>query len=491
MSLRTADRWLILSVILAGFALRLFRIDHQSVWYDESFALTVSKLPWGDMTARLIKDFVHPPFHYYTLHTWFGVVGFGVLEARLLSAVFGTVAIGLLFVLARYLFDSRTAILAALLLTVSQLGVMYSQEARPYAEVLVFVLCTVFCFVVAVRERRIALWWGFVVTATLMVYTHYHAVLVILALAVYAVAYRRRYPVPFTWLVGGLILAGALYAPWLLSGVVQEAMSQPKTLPDRLPPWFSTNWSTLLSILMSFNNSRTAGVLNSAPPGSFLAGGLLVTAPAAWALGRLVSRRNQREPAERENLVLLVLLFLVPVAVTLGVAARGVQFDVRYVAYCAAPYYILAARGLATLPFAAVRHSLTIALVAFSIYALRANYFVPYKENYRDAFARVAEMRQPGDAWTFLPFGETVHPTWTIYHPGDPGLRPVRIEDVAANPTLFPRVWVFEYRRTSDAARKAELAVRSFETTHATADEREYFWIRLRLYTLKRNPAKD
>src|SRR4029077_2389643 len=87
--------WAILlaSVVLLGFALRLYHLDSQSVWYDEVFALSVSRLPFTQMHQALIQDLVHPPLHYYALHWWFRAFGFGPYQGRLLSVLFGTLAV--------------------------------------------------------------------------------------------------------------------------------------------------------------------------------------------------------------------------------------------------------------------------------------------------------------------------------------------------------------------------------------------------------------
>ena len=74
-------------VFLLGIALRLIYINHESVGFDESFSLTRSRLPLGEMMAQLIRDYVQPPLYYFALRGWFQLVGFGVLQARLLSAV--------------------------------------------------------------------------------------------------------------------------------------------------------------------------------------------------------------------------------------------------------------------------------------------------------------------------------------------------------------------------------------------------------------------
>ncbi len=126
------SHWLLLpAIVVLGIAVRLYRLNYQSVWYDEIFSLTLSHMSLGQMIQYLVKDVVHPPLHYFLLHVWFMVVGFGPYQARLLSVVFGTLAIAATYRLGDYLFGRRAAIIAALLLALSQLAVMYSQESTP------------------------------------------------------------------------------------------------------------------------------------------------------------------------------------------------------------------------------------------------------------------------------------------------------------------------------------------------------------------------
>src|SRR5579863_1086623 len=97
---------LVLCILLVGLALRLYRVNYQSAWENEAFSLNVSHLPFPEMKAKLVEDFVHPPLHYYLLHEVFREFGFGDYPARLVSAIFGTLTILAIFLLAQYLFDT-------------------------------------------------------------------------------------------------------------------------------------------------------------------------------------------------------------------------------------------------------------------------------------------------------------------------------------------------------------------------------------------------
>jgi 4-amino-4-deoxy-L-arabinose transferase-like glycosyltransferase len=480
--------WTVLAVILAGFLLRVYRLDHQSLWYDEAFSLTLSRLAPGPMTSALIRDFVHPPLHYYLLHVWLELFGYGAFQARLLSAVFGTLAITMTYLWARYLFDHQTALLAAILLAVSQLGVMYSQEARPYAQLLFLVLCSSYLFIVALRERRALAWWGFVGSAVLAMYTHYHGVLAIGALLLFAAIYHKRYPLPRYWLIGGGLLSLVLYAPWLLSGVVGEALSSAKTLPDAQPSWFTAHWWTLLSIINSFNNGRLFGFFASSPWWVFLVGGVLFTLPALMAFTPLnaASGAGSGERLQRESLVLPALLWLLPMLVVFGLGVTmDVQYDVRYVAFCAAPYYILVARGIFQLNAPSARRFFALGILLFSVSALRANFLVPYKENYRDALAYLARHYQAGDYCLFVPHGVPLQ--WSIYHGNYPPLHDTDLATVLSDPAKFNRLWLVTYRRTVGATRKVDETKHKIEATHFIKDEQHHFWVDVYLYMAKRS----
>src|SRR6476620_1604729 len=95
-AMRSTVRWSWLvpaSIVLLGLFLRLYRLDYQSLWDDEVFSLSVSRLSIKQMHPILVADVVHPPLHYYMLHAWSKLVGSAPFQARLLSAIFGTLAI--------------------------------------------------------------------------------------------------------------------------------------------------------------------------------------------------------------------------------------------------------------------------------------------------------------------------------------------------------------------------------------------------------------
>jgi hypothetical protein len=324
-----------------------------------------------------------------------------------------------------------------------------------------------------------------------MIYTHYYGIFVVASLLLYAVLYRRRYRLPGSWLVGGIVLATVLYIPWMTSGIVGQALHSSKTLPMRQPSWFAVHWWTFIDTMDRFNNDRVVGLLSSAPWGIFLMGGLLFAAPAFNALKPLILRSQIGLAGHvQQNVTLLAILWVLPVLLALGLGALNVQYNPRYVAFCAAPYYILVAHGISTLNFPRMRQALVILIVVYSLYSLRANYFIPYKENYRDALAYLAREYKRGDCCVFLPFGK-VPLEWSIYQGDQPGLRVTSPNAVASGQSGCDRVWLVAYRRVPWAIKQVEEGQRILEINHSEIEDRQYFWVHVGLYAPKSSEAKQ
>src|SRR4030042_5949791 len=82
-------------VLAVAFGLRIYRLDAQSLWFDEGFALHLAS-----QSARQIVD-NNPvgwlPLHSFALRAWSGVVGQTPFAARALSVFFGVLVVALLY----------------------------------------------------------------------------------------------------------------------------------------------------------------------------------------------------------------------------------------------------------------------------------------------------------------------------------------------------------------------------------------------------------
>lgn len=475
-----------MAIVFLGLILRLYRIDWQSIWYDEALSLTISKMSFVEIAhyaVHSIETYTYPPFYFWLLHAWLELFGFGALQSRILSAIFGALSVFLIYLLSRYLFDRKTAQLSALLLAISQLGVLYSHETRPYTLLLFLFILSWYLLTISFRKKLSSAWWGFICSSILMLFTHYYAVFVLLCMITYVILYRKQYNIPYAWLIGGAITIIAIYGSWMTIVFIERYFHNPKNLLHEWPPWFSVDWKTIFRTINQFNNGKSAGVLNRPPRWNIFIGGLIFTVPAFFALLHSLRKtaENDKKDKHLENAVFLLTMFLIPLFIIIGLGFCNFPYDVRYVSFLIAPYYILIAYGINNLKFRRLRLVIIISMVIYSLYSLRANYFIPYKENYRDALAYLTSEYKNGDCCVFLPFGE-IPLQLDIYQPDHQELNVTSISEIENSNTERERVWVITYHRVKF---DIERDIQRLENTHIRINRRRYFWVDVDLYLSK------
>ena len=86
---------LLVLVTLLALGLRLYRLDAQSLWYDEGFSVYLGRMDLAQITERTAAD-IQPPLYYYLLHGWIGFLGDGEMALRGLSLLFGVLTVPLI-----------------------------------------------------------------------------------------------------------------------------------------------------------------------------------------------------------------------------------------------------------------------------------------------------------------------------------------------------------------------------------------------------------
>lgn len=425
---------LLLAIMLLAEGLRLYRLNAQSLWYDEAFSVYLARMSPSEILARTAAD-IQPPLYYLLLHGWIQRVGDGEAAVRGLSVLFGVLAVPLMYGVAWQLFKSRRAgLLAALLFAVSPLHLWYAQETRMYT-LLVF-LCLLSSYLLLIIVSRVpllspgrgghrmedessflwpegVLWLGFAAASIAALYTHYFALFVLAFQAIYTLAVWGGHGFRSWRLVLGGLAAGVLvvlaYLPWL-PFVLTRYMADSSYWPGQL-----RLGEVLVDIALSFVGGES---LAEQPGLSLVAGAGLVglLAVVGLAMGRsgrpaaAGSGSQTRNPqAETRNpqtaarpapypVLFLLLYLLLPPALILALSYNTPKFNARYVmiaqpallclwaggldALLAAPGRAWAAgrRGLGLLPRTAGTVAAAVALVfllGVSVYAGRNAYGAP------------------------------------------------------------------------------------------------------------------
>jgi mannosyltransferase len=216
---RDRKRWLqwpapeavmLAGLVALGAALRFATLGDRSFWVDEGFTLALARRDLGGAVQVWRHFEANPPLYPLLAWLWLKAFGEGEVAVRSLSAVVGTATIPLAYAVTARLATKRAGLIAALLVAVSALDVWFSQDARPYALV---VLTAGLSFLAFLRARehpspRPLAWWG--VASALALLSHYFAVYLVAAEALWLLAehpLRRRATLAATALPAATFLA--------------------------------------------------------------------------------------------------------------------------------------------------------------------------------------------------------------------------------------------------------------------------------------------
>jgi len=344
------------------------------------------------------------------LHGWTQVAGRSELALRFPSVLFGTAAVGALYLLADAVFDRYTAVLASLLMAVSPVYIRYSQEARMYAlAVFLTVLATYFLYrsVDSMRSRHLA---AYVTSAVLLGYTHVWGLFVLGAHAVYvAVVLWKRWndhqSAPWrSWIVSYLAI-GLLLSPWL--GVllwraflphgnsVIAAFSEPSMVDLLLTP---VQWITGDRLIIGSRTRVSLALVVS----------ITVFTVGFWIFQTVVNSDDARPRTVFAGLpvykgsfrhvtslsgvrgILFGLLLIGPLAlgVSLSYAVRPI-YDVRFTIIPAIGFYVLLARGVSLTRRFTAGHLVAVLLVAGLLLPLPGYYARDSKEPWSQVTDRI------------------------------------------------------------------------------------------------------
>ncbi|MGH3472025.1 MAG: glycosyltransferase family 39 protein [Nocardioidaceae bacterium] len=420
--------WALGAATVAATIVRL--LIERGIWVDEATSIFEARMPFHQMITTLETGDVHPPLHYVILWWVEHNFGTGQLAARMPSIVAGVLTVPLLYLCGRDMFNRRTGLLAAALGAISPFLVWYSQEARPYALLMLFALLAVWAQSWTLRtDARWWHWFGYLLATVAMLWTSYWGIvlictqqLVYLIVIVSRTRNRERVRGLLVGWLGSLVAAAALCAPlvefayqqWihkpaagsLLSGSTGSAQAGLVTGSNGSGPLnvYSIG-ANLVWMVWGYHADSTMEQVNAAWP--------LVLLLALFLLGRGSFSRDTK---------MLVTLVVVPLLLFVLVAfVRRNLFEVRYFAFAVPIGLLLLARLLTATTrrrTAALVLSLVVLLGSFGVGLVdeQLNKQNPRIFDFQGVLSQVATRMRPGDELVFGPqfIDQVVH----YYRPG-------------------------------------------------------------------------
>jgi hypothetical protein len=410
-------------------ALRWYRIDAQSLWYDEGISAHQLTRSFPEIVRAAALD-THPPGYYWTLKAWAEVFGASELGLRSLSAAWGVAMVVLTFLIARRSFGTLVATVAALLLAVAPLAVYYSQEVRMYAQVTALGLLAVYAY-----TRRTD--WLYALAGIATLYSQYLGIALLAAVNVHAlITWRSRTRREWiSWLIANAAI-GLVFLPWLPTFIDQQSHA------------LNTSPRTALGLATDTLTAYGGGVGSGE---MLLWGGELLVALAV--LGALVNLVWRREIADT---LLALLIWLLPMGLVIALGFRSGLFEIRYLLVGLPGLLVLAAVGIVRIAHWPVLVPVLAAVALVPAYfGLSAQYFDPAlaRDDYRDLVAAIVRDAQPNDAIVLVAPNQTE--IFNYYYHGDlptiglPAQRPIDAEDTEnrldAIRTRYDRVWLVSW----------------------------------------------
>lgn len=124
--------WLVFIITMIGGFLRVYLLGNRGMWLDETFSVWMASHSIPDMLHWIVRIDQHPPLYYLLLHSWIAYNGDTPYYARLLSVLFGTATIPIIYLIGRRLSGVVMGVAAAVFLAFSPYHIYYAQEARMY-----------------------------------------------------------------------------------------------------------------------------------------------------------------------------------------------------------------------------------------------------------------------------------------------------------------------------------------------------------------------
>jgi uncharacterized membrane protein len=185
--LSRSETWLALAIVL-GLAIRLYRLDARSIWFDETTSWRTCQFPVPEMLERVAAD-IHPPLYFLCLKGWMGLFGDSLWALRGLSVAFSGVLIVGTYLFVSVLHENADgnygkwpAATTALLVAFSPFQIRMAWEARMYMLGAALAVVSSWLLLVAWRRRdSLRLWFAYGASASLLGYTHYYALFTIFA----------------------------------------------------------------------------------------------------------------------------------------------------------------------------------------------------------------------------------------------------------------------------------------------------------------------
>ena len=472
-------------ILIIGAIFRFNNLGAESIWIDEGYSIAFSKLNFVEVLT-VEDDF--PPLYYIILHFWIKLFGTSEVSVRFPSLIFGIFSIWTIYHVGRVIYNRQKGLIAALLLSISSFHIHYSQEARPYSLTVFLALLSMYYLVKCNQDGKIAASIGYVITTTLLVYSHVIGLYLVAAQNLYIVTlylfYRKALKISLkNWiLMQGVI--GLFFLIWLPTFVV-------RIFDDARGTWLDV--PTLHDIRLTLRKYA----------GSYLLKISLLLILASMLSFKAISFSQVRKKFVRSLQFLkpqiiekdavhnwmLLLFTLVPILLPFFLSQIFTPlYHHRYTIIASLSFYVLLASGIINLKSTNIRYGVIVIIFGISVFNTMNYYHSVTREPWREVAKFLTENSHSSD---MLIFNSGDHRTYAFNYYFDPkrihyidspsGLDLVsseKLEKWTAEATNHQRVWVVLTYNLG----KSNLIYKALVNTHRPIKTAQFMGIQLHLF---------
>jgi mannosyltransferase len=492
------------AVLLGALAIRLPYLGSMSLWLDEIWSIGTARLPYHSIFWVTAHKDSNASLYYVVLHLWLKL-GHSELWVRSLSLALGVITIPLLYKLGNDLLGKPVGLFASMLLMVSKLHIIESQDTRTYTMTVLLITLASLFFVRSIEQPSFKNWSAYVILSALAIYGHVFSLLVVGGHAASLIFLRRR-EVPWKGvLASGTVLAASVVP---LGFLLHDRMAEPEV---------PLEWAPRVSVpVVGRFFWSLAGGSHYGISVWFVVGVVLCIAYLGLCLigiGHFVQLwREYGRSMQTWRLGLVLSWFFVPIAICIVLSLSKPLLVDKYLIVCIPALVMLAAQGGAVLrpKWGATWLGCMVILATLAL----VPYFQKRQQDreWQMATATILSQAQPGDAIIFMVapgrllynyyggpnsanspdvlyplFGdEFTDPRVLLYVP------PVNSKLLAEAPQRYQRVWMVRYHDTFPSTKKLSDSIQgTLEENYQVAQETwfdgtpNYEKIHLVLYTNK------
>jgi 4-amino-4-deoxy-L-arabinose transferase and related glycosyltransferases of PMT family len=184
---------LLFALTAIGFYLRFNNLGDRSIWFDEAVTsyAAIGLLEHGTPVLPSGIEYTRALLNTYLIALSFNILGISEFSARIVSVIFGTFTIPLVYLLGKEL-GKRIGLIAALMITFSAFEILWAREARMYAQFQFFYLLTAYLFYMGLKKDNSKLFLFSGISFIFAWYSHVFSLLFIPVAVSYILLCKRK-----------------------------------------------------------------------------------------------------------------------------------------------------------------------------------------------------------------------------------------------------------------------------------------------------------